>query len=180
MQMFLLDFLWISDINECRSNSRCEQVCINTLGSYRCACEEGYALRSDGTTCQISCGGVYSSSKGSFHTPGWPRFYPLDFRCEWLIHQPDADTPMKVELKVNKTAFGIHGRHPCATDYLELYDGNTTEGQPMGLGKYCFFNPPDTLYTSSNQALVVFQASRIPHLPSRVGIQVIFEQFKTG
>ncbi|VDD92750.1 unnamed protein product, partial [Enterobius vermicularis] len=33
------------DINECANNNgNCEQVCINTQGSYRCSCETGYDL----------------------------------------------------------------------------------------------------------------------------------------
>ena len=169
-----------SDINECTrgEDNRCEQVCINTAGSYTCACAEGYALIDDGFTCRISCGGVHNSSRGSFHTPGWPRFYPLDFRCEWIIQPPVGGSEMVLELTVNGTAYGIHGRPPCATDYLEFYDGLTTDAQ--SLGKYCKFDRPDVLYTSSNQALVVFQASTIPHLPSRVGVQVVYHLFEIG
>lgn len=34
-----------SDINECeRNNGNCEQICINSQGSYRCACETGFDL----------------------------------------------------------------------------------------------------------------------------------------
>ena len=169
----------LSDIDECTTgDNRCEQRCINTVGSYTCACAEGYALNDNGFTCRISCGGVHNSSRGSFHTPGWPRFYPLDFRCEWIIQPPVGGSEMVLELTVNGTAYGIHGRRPCATDYLEFYDGLTTDAQ--SLGKYCQFDKPDVLYTSSNQALVVFQASTIPHLPSRVGVQVLYQLYEKG
>lgn len=41
-----------ADINECLSNSGgCAQTCINTDGSFRCMCDEGYTLSSDGRTC---------------------------------------------------------------------------------------------------------------------------------
>ena len=168
-----------SDINECTGGDNgCEQVCINTYGSYTCACGEGYSLNDDGLTCHIFCGGIYNSSRGSFHTPGWPRFYPLDFRCEWIIQPPVEGTEMVLELTVNKTAYGIRGRSPCVTDYLEFYDGVTTDAQ--SLGRYCRFDKPDALYTSSNQAMVVFQASTIPHLPSRVGAQVFYQLYEKG
>lgn len=34
-----------SDINECQESSPCNQHCLNTIGSYRCACEPGFQLR---------------------------------------------------------------------------------------------------------------------------------------
>ncbi|VDL61324.1 unnamed protein product [Hymenolepis diminuta] len=46
------------DINECvgemGSESRCEQICINTHGSYECQCEIGYELKSNGYSCRPS------------------------------------------------------------------------------------------------------------------------------
>ncbi|CAF4640268.1 unnamed protein product [Rotaria sp. Silwood1] len=39
------------DINECRERLVCDHYCINTLGSYRCACNENYQLKSDKHTC---------------------------------------------------------------------------------------------------------------------------------
>ena len=41
-----------SEINECDNGDQdCQQLCINTVGSYKCACEHGYFLKSDGKTC---------------------------------------------------------------------------------------------------------------------------------
>ena len=40
------------DINECAvNNGNCSQMCINTIGSYRCSCVTGYLLNPDGRTC---------------------------------------------------------------------------------------------------------------------------------
>lgn len=41
------------DIDECadRNMSACSQVCINSVGSYRCECEKGYFLEEDRKTC---------------------------------------------------------------------------------------------------------------------------------
>ncbi|XP_066573542.1 cartilage matrix protein [Amia ocellicauda] len=33
----------------------CEQVCVSTPGSYKCACREGFTLQEDGKTCRESC-----------------------------------------------------------------------------------------------------------------------------
>ena len=44
--------LYVSDINECHERtSGCHQQCVNTNGSYVCACRTGYRLIADGYTC---------------------------------------------------------------------------------------------------------------------------------
>ncbi|XP_008527628.1 collagen and calcium-binding EGF domain-containing protein 1 isoform X2 [Equus asinus] len=41
------------DIDECATSNEtlCAHICINTLGSYRCECREGYIQEDDGRTC---------------------------------------------------------------------------------------------------------------------------------
>lgn len=40
------------DVDECKDdNAGCEQGCKNSAGAYRCTCNNGYVLKSDGTTC---------------------------------------------------------------------------------------------------------------------------------
>ena len=52
----LLLLLWFPDIDECQHQSdECEQVCINTPGSYTCDCVHGYMLNSDGRRCDGQC-----------------------------------------------------------------------------------------------------------------------------
>ena len=42
----------LSDVNECTLNTDgCQQRCVNTPGSFRCECNSGYSLNSDGRTC---------------------------------------------------------------------------------------------------------------------------------
>ena len=42
----------ISDTNECSiANGGCEDVCINTNGSYLCDCQDGFELSTDGHNC---------------------------------------------------------------------------------------------------------------------------------
>ncbi|XP_062334618.1 collagen and calcium-binding EGF domain-containing protein 1 isoform X2 [Osmerus eperlanus] len=43
------------DIDECASKNEtmCSQVCVNSVGSYRCECEHGYFLEEDKKTCTV-------------------------------------------------------------------------------------------------------------------------------
>ena len=54
--ILMLQNQWIltctSDIKECELGiSKCNQTCINTVGSYYCECEAGYSLTNDSHTC---------------------------------------------------------------------------------------------------------------------------------
>ena len=40
-----------ADINECDSINDCQQVCMNTDGSFACTCTECFILASDGKNC---------------------------------------------------------------------------------------------------------------------------------
>ena len=41
----------IVDIDECDRFSPCDQVCINSVGSFMCSCESGYELEEDMRIC---------------------------------------------------------------------------------------------------------------------------------
>lgn len=43
----------VSDVDECAGQSHgCGQRCINTAGSYHCACRDGFSLAADNKACQ--------------------------------------------------------------------------------------------------------------------------------
>ena len=43
------------DIDECVTTSHeCAHQCINTLGSFVCACDDGWELDEDGKTCEVA------------------------------------------------------------------------------------------------------------------------------
>ncbi|KAG5891255.1 hypothetical protein JTB14_019663 [Gonioctena quinquepunctata] len=47
----------VKEYDECsRMEHGCQQQCVNTLGSFVCACEIGFELHSDGKNCEVACG----------------------------------------------------------------------------------------------------------------------------
>ena len=42
---------FISPIAECLNVLLCEQICVDTVESYFCSCNEGYSLAADGRSC---------------------------------------------------------------------------------------------------------------------------------
>lgn len=86
------------DIDECadRNMSACSQLCVNSVGSYRCECEKGYFLEEDGQTCTKGERGETSLFSSRF--PFYPKktdgvFSPADIweplhspaSCEFLF-----------------------------------------------------------------------------------------------
>lgn len=79
-------------MDECSrpDNGHCQQRCLNTLGSYRCACDPGYELAADRRSCESEWGTIAVishtgtaegiESKGSMQIssfPASPMFYPV-------------------------------------------------------------------------------------------------------
>lgn len=59
--------LCFTEMDECSKpdNGRCEQRCVNTLGSYKCACDPGYELAAD----KRSCEGKYRGESQQPYSP---------------------------------------------------------------------------------------------------------------
>lgn len=54
MCLFLFNNLFISDIDECKEEYPCSQLCHNTQGSYKCFCDTGYLSLDGGMTCKAN------------------------------------------------------------------------------------------------------------------------------
>ena len=159
-------------VNECTvRNGGCEHTCVDTVDSYYCECNNGYALEEDAHTCHISCGGLLTDRQGSFQTPDWPARYPQEnFECEWRVRRPLGSSTL-IEFTVDDEHFGINGRSPCSTDYLQFFNGSG-QTNPNG-AKICFLTPPATpIIVRSEEATIVFKGSNRRRPVSRVGVKV--------
>ena len=54
-KVYITETIYFTDIDECiEGDEHCNQICVNTLGSYYCSCEPGFQLI-DNTECE----GIY-------------------------------------------------------------------------------------------------------------------------
>ncbi|XP_053341492.1 hemicentin-1 [Clarias gariepinus] len=114
------------DINECEQRDMCQHECLNTPGSHRCLCPNGYRLMTNGKTCQdidecleqnIQCGTnrMCFNMRGSYQcidTPCPPNYQrdPESGFC--LKNCPPNDlecalSPYALEYKLLSLPFGI-------------------------------------------------------------------------
>ncbi|XP_025950276.2 epidermal growth factor-like protein 7 [Dromaius novaehollandiae] len=60
-----------TDVDECARRSHgCSQLCLNTAGSYRCACRPGFSLAADARACQPAAPAPEPEPRGA--SPGGP------------------------------------------------------------------------------------------------------------
>ena len=83
----------------------------------------------------------------------------------------DSVTDAIIEITFNGP-YGVRGKYPCQTDYVEVLDG--IELNSTSLGKHCHITVPDIILTSSTKATVVFQASSHRHATNRVGVSASY------
>ncbi|XP_072536022.1 complement C1r-A subcomponent-like isoform X1 [Salminus brasiliensis] len=140
------------DVDECSSpvssedsGPLCSQICLNTLGSYQCACHHGYQLRGDGRTCVLNCGaGVFRESEGTLSSPGFPKSSPLGLDCTYNITvQPGFEVTLRFSDSFHVEQV-FNQRSTCLFHWLLV----TIPGQKPQ--KYCGEKSPGILHTGSN------------------------------
>ncbi|XP_062848642.1 complement C1r subcomponent-like isoform X2 [Trichomycterus rosablanca] len=138
------------DIDECSStsldpDSRCSQICLNTLGSYLCTCYHGYHLRGDQRTCVLDCGGgVFKELEGGLSSPGYPNSAPLGQNCLYTISVPPG---FQITLNFSENFQIEHIQHQepvCLFHWLKVsVPGETPK-------KFCGNKSPGIITTNSH------------------------------
>ncbi|XP_021025680.1 tolloid-like protein 1 [Mus caroli] len=139
--------------DECAKPDRggCEQRCLNTLGSYQCACEPGYELGPDRRSCEAACGGLLTKLNGTITTPGWPKEYPPNKNCVWQVIAPS-----QYRISVKFEFFELEGNEVCKYDYVEIWSGLSSESKLHG--KFCGADVPEVITSHFNNMRIEFKS----------------------
>ncbi|XP_067324813.1 tolloid-like protein 1 isoform X1 [Anolis sagrei] len=132
-------------------NGGCEQRCVNTLGSYQCACDPGYELGPDKKSCEAACGGLLTKLNGTITTPGWPKEYPPNKNCVWQVVAP---TQYRISVKFE--FFELEGNEVCKYDYVEIRSGLSSDSKLHG--KFCGTEVPEVITSQLNNMRIEFRS----------------------
>ncbi|MGH0141801.1 UNVERIFIED_CONTAM: hypothetical protein FKN15_026336, partial [Acipenser sinensis] len=132
-------------------NGGCEQRCVNTLGSYKCACDPGYELAPDKKNCEAACGGLLTKMNGTITTPGWPKEYPPNKNCVWQVVAP---THYRISMQFE--FFELEGNEVCKYDYIEVRSGLSSDSKLHG--KYCGTEVPEVITSQYNNMRIEFKS----------------------
>ncbi|XP_018591029.2 uncharacterized protein c1s.2 [Scleropages formosus] len=145
-------FYTVQDVDECADpDNGCTQICSNYIGGYRCFCQPGYVLHTDGKTCTVMCSKDLSGSNlGTISSPSWPGPYLADSRCSYSL---SVDDSMQLVLEFIGE-FDVEAEEDgTCIDYLLV----TTLSQSFG--PFCSTRlPPSRILSGSHKAQITFNA----------------------
>ncbi|KAK6644342.1 hypothetical protein RUM43_000609 [Polyplax serrata] len=124
---------------------------------------EGFTAKYRLVNMSTICGGNYFTNMGVIKSPNYPKSYPNDKTCVWVIRVSNGN---KIEL--NFIGFALEGNtlganKQCIFDYLEVRDGGY-ESSPL-IGRYCGTKAPKRLVSQSNLFYLKFRSdSTFPNL----------------
>ncbi|MGH0116933.1 UNVERIFIED_CONTAM: hypothetical protein FKN15_026627 [Acipenser sinensis] len=144
---------FFKEVDECSrpDNGGCEQRCVNTLGSYKCACDPGYELAPNKRSCEAACGGFITKLNGTITSPGWPKEYPTNKNCVWQVVAP-AQYRISLQFEI----FELEGNDVCKYDFVEVRSGLSPDSRLHG--KFCGSEKPEVITSQFNNMRVEFKS----------------------
>ncbi|BHF63145.1 Bone morphoproteintic protein 1 [Sparganum proliferum] len=140
-----------AETSHCTGNNHdCEQICVNTAGSYKCQCYDGYNLLPDKKTCEpVACGGYLRADKGNITSPANLITYSPNNKCIWRI---EVSAGFSVQLSFD--SFQFEEQSDCSSNYVEILDG-PSDASPV-LCKVCGSSLPAPITSTKNSMTVKF------------------------
>ncbi|KRT83831.1 EGF-like domain containing protein, partial [Oryctes borbonicus] len=145
--------VFFTDRDECAiNNGGCQHECINTLGSYMCACHNGFTLHENQRDCKEGgCKYEISAPYGIISSPNYPDYYPSRKDCVWHF----TTTPGH-RIKIMFLSFEMEPHQECSYDHIAFYDGDSPEANM--LGRFCGSKMPHPIVATGNQMYMVFKS----------------------
>ena len=85
-------------------------------------------------------------------SPYYPGYYATNSWCEWHVTAPIGHV-----IRFEFVYFNLErGDTRCLNDHVEVFDGDSTDSS--SLGRFCGYNYPEMLESSSNNMLIVFKS----------------------
>lgn len=149
---FSLSF--VKEIDECQTPNKggCSDICINTIGSYRCECEEGRDIFPNNKQCGTflkDCGGSLNiTDQVIIASPSYPEKYPKKSKCVWKIANENVHIQF-IFLDLEK------GKKKC-TDKLMF------KGSNLSKKTFCGHNKPEPFnLTDINNLKIEFTSDKL-------------------
>ncbi|XP_069688891.1 cubilin [Periplaneta americana] len=95
------------------------------------------------------CGGILNKPSAVFTSPNYPRFYPTNTVCEWII---TVSWGRSIELTI--TNFSMENTPNCRFDSLTVYAGTDDSGPQIT--QFCHTDSQKVVTSSSNNMFVRF------------------------
>ncbi|GBP07541.1 Cubilin homolog [Eumeta japonica] len=101
-------------------------------------------------TYKTLCRYVFSGDSGVITSPGYPKTYPLNRNCEYIIH-----VAIGKAIQLTFVNFDLEGGYrTCWNDFVEIHDG--LDANSTSLGKFCGGSQPPVQTSSLNYMYLKF------------------------
>ncbi|XP_050394072.2 tolloid-like protein 1 [Patella vulgata] len=143
--------LFMTDKDECaEDNGGCQHICNNNVGSFTCACDNGYTLHENKLDCKEGgCQHEITVPSGEISSPNWPQFYPSRKDCVWHFTTKPGH---RIKLEFND--FELEPHQECTYDHIIVFDGD--DNTARSLGRFCGSSTPAPIISSGNRMYMVF------------------------
>ncbi|XP_023210012.1 tolloid-like protein 1 [Centruroides sculpturatus] len=160
---FIVNF--VKEIDECEYSERngCSDICVNTIGSYRCECREGrYAFTND-KICESysnACGGILNITEKTIITsPLFPDNYPSYSTCIWEV--------INQNVMIKFLRLQLEGKEPSCFDKLIITSGDYDY-------EYCSTKPEALNFTQIDNLKIEFLSDEYENFS---GFAILIEPF---